>query len=143
MENISIFLIVVVVLVFVIGFQFGKTKKGHLTNYTNTSELSNVLYTVIYTDKKRTILQENTPRKKDFLVSTNVFGGKPIRAKDIVRKIKSTGERTSLGIPFLGYPPLVKNIPNEKKYCHNEHHQEKVERGKSGHFHTGEIKPSS
>ena len=93
---------------FFIGYLFGGTKKGFLANTAN--ELPRVLFSVVYTDKECTLLQEISIKKRHFLVSTKVFGGKPIRPKDVVRIIKNDKERKDLGIPVLGYPPLVKDI---------------------------------
>ena len=90
-----------------IGYIFGNSKKGQLVKYTN--ELPNEFMRIVSTDRISTVLEEVSVSKKRFLVSTEVFGGKPIRPKDIVRKIKSDKERKFLGIPVLGYPPLVKD----------------------------------
>ena len=90
------------------GYLWGGTKQGHLVCYTN--ELPNVLMTIISTDKISTVLEEVSVEKKRFLVSTEVFGGKPVRPKDVVRKIRTDKERTNFGIPVLGYPPLVKDV---------------------------------
>jgi len=90
-----------------IGYIWGNSKKGKLVNYTN--ELPNGFLRIVSTDKISTVLEEVSVGKKRFLVSTNVFGGKPIRPKDVVRKIKSEKERKTLGIPVLGYPPLIKD----------------------------------
>lgn len=90
-----------------IGYMWGNSKKGHLVKYTN--ELPNGFLRIISTDKVSTVLEEISVKKKRFLVSTEVFGGKPVRPKEIVRKIKSEKERKNLDIPVLGYPPLVKD----------------------------------
>ncbi|MDD2354385.1 MAG: hypothetical protein PHX76_03370 [Patescibacteria group bacterium] len=90
-----------------IGYLWGNSKRGRLVKYTN--ELPNGFMTVVSTDKISTVLEDVNVGRKRFLVSTEVFGGKPIRPKDIVRKIKSDKERKNLGIPVLGYPPLVKD----------------------------------
>lgn len=86
---------------------WGNSKKGSLVAYTN--ELPNGFMRVINTDKTSTVLEEISIGKNRFLVSTEVFGGKPIRPLEIVRKVMSDKERKNLGIPVLGYPPLIKN----------------------------------
>jgi len=91
-----------------VGYSWGNSKMGRLVKYTN--ELPNGFLRVISIDKTSTVLEEINVGKKRFLVSTDVFGGKPIRPKDVVRKIKSNKERKDLGIPVLGYPPLIKEI---------------------------------
>jgi hypothetical protein len=90
-----------------IGYIWGNSKKGRLVKYTN--ELPNGLMRIVSTDKISTVLEEISVGRKRFLVSTEVFGGKPIRPKNVVRKIKSDKERKNLDIPVLGYPPLVKD----------------------------------
>lgn len=90
-----------------IGFIWGNSKKGSLVNYTNN--LPNGFLRVISTDKVSSVLEEISIGKKRFLVSTEVFGGKPIRPQDIVRKIIKDKERKDLGIPIREYPPLVKD----------------------------------
>ncbi|MFZ4648784.1 MAG: hypothetical protein ACOYMB_04115 [Patescibacteria group bacterium] len=65
---------------------------------------------VISIDKISAVLEEVSINKTRYLVSSEVFGGKPIRPKDVVRKIQSNKEYKDLGIPILGYPALVKNI---------------------------------
>lgn len=90
-----------------IGYLWGNSKRGKLTNYTN--ELPNGFLRVISTDKISSVLEEVGVEKRRYLVSTKVFGGKPIRASEFVRKIKSDKERKDLGIPVLGYPPLIKD----------------------------------
>lgn len=84
----------------------GNSKRGRLVKYTN--ELPNGFLRVINSDKISTVLEEVNPKRRRFLVSSEVFGGKPIRPTNIVRKIKSDKERKNLGIKVLGYPPLVK-----------------------------------
>ena len=91
-----------------IGYIWGNSKRGRLVKYTN--ELPDDFMTVVSTDKISTVLEDVSVSRKRFLVSTEVFGGKPIRPKDVVRKIKSDKERRDLGIPVLGYPPLVKDL---------------------------------
>ncbi|MFZ4500307.1 MAG: hypothetical protein ACOYMZ_02275 [Minisyncoccia bacterium] len=88
------------------GYIWGNSKRGSLVKYTN--ELPNGFLRVISIDKVSSVLEEIDVNRKRFLVSTEVFGGKPIRPTDIVRKIKSDKERKELGIKVLGYPPLVK-----------------------------------
>lgn len=90
-----------------LGYIWGNSKRGRLVKYTN--ELPNGFMTVVSTDKISTVLEDINVGKRRFLVSTEVFGGKPIRPKDIVRKINSDKERKEFGIPVLGYPPLVKD----------------------------------
>ena len=91
---------------FLIGYCLGNSKRGKLVKYTN--ELPNGFMRVINVDKVSSVLEEINIDKKRFLVSSEVFGGKPIRPTDVVRKIKSDRERKDLGIAVLGYPPLVK-----------------------------------
>jgi hypothetical protein len=89
-----------------IGYCWGNSKRGKLVKYTN--ELPNGFMRVVNIDKVSSTLEEISINKKRFLVSTNVFGGKPIRPTDVVIKIKNDRERKDLGISVLGYPPLVK-----------------------------------
>ncbi|MFA5773148.1 MAG: hypothetical protein WC908_00550 [Candidatus Paceibacterota bacterium] len=89
-----------------IGYCWGNSKRGKLVEYTN--ELPNGFLRILSTDKTSSVLEEVDYKKRRFLVSTDVFGGKPIRPKDVVRKIKSDRERKDFGIPVLGYPPLIK-----------------------------------
>lgn len=91
-----------------IGYCWGNSKRGNLVKYTN--ELPNGFLRVISIDKISSVLEEINVGRKRFLVSTAVFGGKPICPKDRVRKIKSDKERKELEIPILGYPPLVKDL---------------------------------
>lgn len=91
-----------------IGYCWGNTKRGSLVKYTN--ELPNGYLRVVSIDRISAVLENIDINKKRFLVSADVFGGKPIRPKDVVRKIKSDKERKDLGIRVLGYPPLVKDI---------------------------------
>ena len=92
-----------------IGYLWGNSKRGHMVYATN--ELPYVLYFVVFTNKTCTVLREIGIKERHFLVSTKVFGGKPIRPSDEVRVIKSDRERRDLGIPVLGFPPFVKNVP--------------------------------
>lgn len=91
---------------FFLGYTIGNAKRGSLVKYTN--ELPNGFLRVVSIDKVSSVLEEIDVNRKRFLVSTEVFGGKPIRPTDVVRKIKSDKERKELGIKVLGYPPLVK-----------------------------------
>lgn len=93
-------------LLFAFGWMAGNSKKGFMVYKTN--ELPFCMFTVVYTDKVRTVLSEIGPKKRSFLVTTEVFGGKPIRPKDTVRHTTGIKEMKELGIPVLGYPPLVK-----------------------------------
>jgi|SRR3989344_7095545 len=90
-----------------IGYIRGNSKRGSLVKYTN--ELPDGFMKVINIDKTSAVLEEVSVGRKRFLVSTEVFGGKPIRPQDVVRKIKSYKEQKDLGIPVLGYSPLVKD----------------------------------
>jgi hypothetical protein len=90
-----------------IGWTIGSTKEGSMVYKTN--ELPYALFSVVYTDKIRTVLCEIGPKKRNFLITTEAFGGKPIRAKDTVRHTKDSKEMKGLEIPILGYPPLVKD----------------------------------
>lgn len=103
-----ILMIMALAIGFFFGFIFGNSKKGNLVKYTN--ELPNGFLKVISIDRTSTVLEEVNTERNRFLVSTQVFGGKPICPKDTVRKIKTDKERKDLGIPVLGYPPLVKEI---------------------------------
>ena len=91
---------------FAMGYIWGNSKRGSLVKYTN--ELPNGFLRVISIDKVSSVLEEIGVNRKRFLVSTEVFGGKPIRPTDVVRKIKSDKERKELSIKVLGYPALVK-----------------------------------
>jgi hypothetical protein len=102
MENLVIFLFGVVVGYII----WDGSGNGGLVDYTN--ELPDCFMKVISTDKTSTVLAEVGVGRNRFLVSTEVFGGKPIRPTDVVRKIRNNKEREDLGIPVLGYPPLVK-----------------------------------
>ena len=97
-----------------IGYCWGNSKRGYLVKKTN--ELPNGFMKVISIDKTSAVLEEINVDKKRFLVSSKVFGGKPIRPAEIIRKVKSDKERKNLGIPILGYPPLVK----EENFNSNE-----------------------
>lgn len=88
------------------GYIWGSSRRGRLVKYTN--ELPNGFLRVISIDKVSSVLEEIAVNRNRFLVSTEVFGGQPIRPTDVVRKIKSDKERKGLGIKVLGYPPLVK-----------------------------------
>jgi hypothetical protein len=92
---------------YLLGYSWGNTKRGKLVKYTN--ELPDGLMRVISLDKVSAVVEKIGVKKQRFLVSTLVFGGKPIRPKDIVRKIKSEKERIALEISVLGYPPLVRD----------------------------------
>ena len=106
--GIVIVVIIIAAICFFLGYGLGETKKGFMVDITN--ELPRVLFSVVYTDKECTILKEIGVKKRHFLVSTRVFGCKPIRPKNVVRAIKNTKEMKDLGIPVLGYPPLVKEF---------------------------------
>jgi hypothetical protein len=90
-----------------LGYCWGNSKRGRMVEYTN--ELPNGFMKVISSDRISTVLEEVNVNRKRFLVSTKVFGGKPICPKDIVRKVMNDKERRDLGIPVLGYGPLVKD----------------------------------
>lgn len=107
---------------FLMGWLSGNTEKGFMVNKTN--ELPKCLYTVIYTDKVCTVIREIGPKKRNFLITTEAFGGLPIRPKDTVRVIKDLAEMQELGIKSLGYPPFVKEavveeifVPTEEVYA--------------------------
>jgi len=102
------FFVLIAGLLFAFGWMAGNSKKGFMVYKTN--ELPFSMFTVVYTDKVRTVLCEIGPKKRNFLVTTEVFGGKPIRPKDTVRHTTGLKEMKELGIPVLGYPPLVKEI---------------------------------
>ncbi len=106
----SFFYLVIIFFVFGvgIGYMWGNSNKGLITNYTN--ELPNGYLRVINIDKTSSTLEEVNVMRRRFLVTTEVFGEKPIRPGDIVRKIKTDKERKDLGIRVLGYPPLVKDL---------------------------------
>lgn len=90
-----------------LGYLFGGSiNSGRLAKTAN--EFPRVLFRVIYTDRERTVLERIGKEEESFLVSTKVFGGKPIRPKDVVRHIKSDKERKNADIPVLGYTPLAK-----------------------------------
>lgn len=87
------------------GYIWGNSKRGRMVRYTN--ELPNCFLRVVHIDKVSSVLEGIDIDRKRFLVSTEVFGGKPIRPADVVRKINDK-ERKELGIKVLGYPPLAK-----------------------------------
>ncbi len=102
----TIFIIAFTTIGLLLGYSLGISNKGgRMLKYTNS--LPNSVMTVISIDKTSAIVEDIITQNR-YLVSTEVFGGKPIRPKDTVRKIKSNKEREELGIPVLGYPPLVK-----------------------------------
>lgn len=107
----ALFLAFIVLIVFGFGLSLGGTKRGFMAHTAN--EFPRCFFTVVYSDKYCTVLREIGTRKRIFLVSTEVFGGKPIRPKDRVRHIKDDKERKALGLPSLGYPPLVKDMEEE------------------------------
>jgi len=102
----ALFLFGVLIGVF-LGYIWGSSKQGRLVKYTN--DLPNGFMIVVSTDAISTVLEDINVGRKRFLVSTSVFGGITISRKDIVRKVYSDKERESLGIPVLGYAPLVKD----------------------------------
>lgn len=104
--GLGILAIVFAGLCFFTGYLLGNSKKGKMVHYTN--ELPNGFMKVISIDRISAVLEEVNVNRKRFLVSVEVFGGKPIRPQDVVRKIKNNKEWKKLGIPGLGYPPLVK-----------------------------------
>jgi len=85
---------------------FKNSLRGRLVKCTN--DLPRGYFRVISVDRISSVLEEINVDKKRFLVSSEVFGEKPIRPTDIVRKVKNDKERKDLGIKVLGYPPLVK-----------------------------------
>jgi hypothetical protein len=101
-------LILIGLFILFVGWMWGNSKKGFMVYKTN--ELPQSMFTVVYTDKVRTVLCEIGPKKRNFLITTEAFGGKPIRAKDTVRMTTGPKEMKELGIKSLGYPPLVKEI---------------------------------
>ena len=88
------------------GWLMGKTNQGRMAEATN--ELPDCIFVVVYSDKTCTVLRALTPNQSNFLVPTEVFGGKTIRAKDQVRKVLSNKEMKAHELPVLGYPPLIK-----------------------------------
>jgi hypothetical protein len=107
----TVFFILLGLFIFFIGYIWGESKRGFMVYKTN--EIPSCMFKVIYTDKTRTVLCEIGPEKRNFLVTTEVFGGKPIRATDVVRHIRSNKEMKELEIPVLGYPPLVKEVEQD------------------------------
>lgn len=107
MGTVTVFLCVLFgALLIFIGYLWGSSKRGHMVYVTN--ELPRVSYLVVFIDKKCAVLRKVGIEERHFLVSTKVFGGKPIRPGDTVRMVKNNKERKSLGIRNLGFPPLVK-----------------------------------
>jgi|GEM_PF-1813332 len=95
------------------GFLIGMAvspKAGLMSHYNG---VPNYLFTVIYSDKTCTVLREVGLKKRNFLVSTDIFGGKPIRPQDKVRTIRTNKERKDAEIPVLGYPPMIKDEETE------------------------------
>lgn len=94
------------------GYIWGNSKKGQLVHYTN--ELPNGFMRVVSIDKKSAVLEEINAEKNRFLVTSDAFGGKPIRPNDLVRKMRNEAERKKFNLPVLGYPPLVKDTIEEE-----------------------------
>ena len=90
-----------------IGYIWGASKRGFMVYKTN--ELPDCLFTVVSCNKEGTWLREIGPKRRNFLITTEAFGGKPIRPKDQVKMFDgSKKEREALELPNLGYPPLVR-----------------------------------
>lgn len=100
----EIFIISIAIVVFFMGHSIGSSRQGRLTKITNN--LPNGVMVIMTSDKTSTVLEDVSTGKR-YLVSTEVFGGKPVRPKNLVRKIKNNKERKELGIPVIGYPPLI------------------------------------
>jgi hypothetical protein len=91
-----------------IGWGWGNSKQGFVVNKTN--EIPNSIYRVESVNKKRTVLVTQIGTKEvAILITAEAFGGKPIRPGDSVKKFNGTWkQQKALGIPNLGYAPLVK-----------------------------------
>jgi len=64
-----------------------------------------LLYKVIHSNQKTTVLEEQTIRQKHVLVKTSVFANRAIRPGDIVIRAQFQETTRALGIDFL---PLLK-----------------------------------
>ena len=100
------FLLLVVAFAAFLGWIGGITKQGQMAHKTN--DLPDGHFKVISTDKISTVLEHIKPGGKRYLITTEVFGGKPIRPKEVVRRIKDNKEYKTFQQSKLGYPPLVK-----------------------------------
>jgi hypothetical protein len=86
MMTIPVWLFVALLLVgLIIGASLvANTLKGGRMAY-SAEELPKVQFTVVYSDKICTVLRDHSGKKKNFLISTKVFAGNPVRAQMIVR----------------------------------------------------------
>lgn len=112
--SILIVIVAIAVIAFFFGYSLGGRKKGFMVY--STSELPRTLFNVEVVNIKSgfAVLSSITPKRLFFIVSTDVFGGKSIQPRDVVRHIKSVDEQKNLGIPFtLGFPPLVKVVDDK------------------------------
>lgn len=107
MEAMWFFVIFALFFGLLIGYLLGDTNRGKLVAHTNELS-SNSLFMVISIDRTSAVLEEIEVSRNRFLVSTEIFGGKPIRPKEVVRKIKNYKEIKEQNLPVLGYPPFVK-----------------------------------
>ena len=100
-------LVVIAAIFLFIGKMWGNSKQGFKVYKTN--ELPSCHFKVIFKDQKRAVLAEIGPKGRDFLITSEAFGGLPIRTGEIVKHFTGTDrQRKALGISVLGYPPLVK-----------------------------------
>lgn len=82
----------------IIFFNWGHNRKKVGLISLDGGDLPDVLFTVVYHDKFATTLRENTPNRQYWTVSSQVFAGKPIKPKDIVRRTTGVDEMQKLGI---------------------------------------------
>ena len=105
-----------------IGKMWGDSKRGFKVFKTN--ELPFCHFKVIFKDQKRTLLAEIGPKERDFLITTQAFGGKAIRTGEVVKHFSgSWKQQKALGLPNLGYAPLVKV---EETKLEEEQHSETI-----------------
>lgn len=89
-----------------IGKMWGNSKQGFMVYKTNELPFSD--FRIISKDKKRTVLCEIGPKERNVLITSEAFGGKPVKPGDVVRHFQgSWKQQKELKIPNLGYPPLV------------------------------------
>ncbi len=104
-----------------IGYIFGRSKRGSTLYETNS--LPKVLFKVVKTDQFTTTLEELTSKGERWLVSTRVFGGsKAIREGKVVKHFNgSWKQQKALGLPNLGYTPLVVDEINSVIFKDSDH----------------------
>ncbi len=102
------FWILIAVVILVTTFFAGRwtIKYGRLSK-TGRDLPQDSTFTVIYHDKKRTILVENNAAGDEWLVSSQVFRGRPIKKGDIVRHPRTLEEWETIG-HSQSFIPLIK-----------------------------------